>query len=53
LGTPFAFWEADFYKIKGREALSRSHSGLNVTDVNVGLTESFSAFTELVMCARI
>jgi hypothetical protein len=28
-GTPFAFWEADFQKIKGREILGRSLHDLN------------------------
>jgi hypothetical protein len=41
----FAFGEADFHKIKDREA-SRSHD-LNTTDDNAVLTESFSTWTEL------
>jgi hypothetical protein len=44
--TPFAFWEADFHKTKGREALSSSHKYLNKTDGKTGLTESFSSTTE-------
>jgi hypothetical protein len=35
-----------FHKFKGREIL-RSHNELNTTDDNVGLTQSFSTFTEL------
>jgi hypothetical protein len=42
LWAQFAFGEADFYKIKDRETLSRSHNDLNTSDGNVGLTESFS-----------
>jgi hypothetical protein len=30
--APFGFWEADFHHGKGREALSRSHNGLNKAD---------------------
>jgi hypothetical protein len=36
-----------FHKIKGTETLSRSHNNVNTTDENKGLTESFSASTEL------
>jgi hypothetical protein len=43
----FAFGEVYFHKIKGREALSRSHDDLNTTDHNAGLTESFSPSVEL------
>jgi hypothetical protein len=45
-GAPFALGEAEFYKMKGRKTLSRSHNNLNTTDNN-GLIESFSASTEL------
>jgi hypothetical protein len=48
LGAPFALLgEADFHKMKGRKTLSRSHSNLNTSDSNAGLTESFSTSTEL------
>jgi hypothetical protein len=40
--APFAFGEADFHKIEGRETLSRSHNYLNTMDDNMGLTESSS-----------
>jgi hypothetical protein len=54
LGAPFAFWEADIHKIKGRGKLSRSHKDLNSTDDNTGLTERFSTSTELWdVCAGI
>jgi hypothetical protein len=33
--------------MKGRETLSRSHNDLNITEVDVGLTESFFTSTEL------
>jgi hypothetical protein len=45
--TPFAFWEADLHKMKGRETLSISHNDLNTAADKAGLTESFSASTEL------
>jgi hypothetical protein len=35
-----------FHKIKGKETLSRSYN-LNITQDNVGLTESFAASTDL------
>jgi hypothetical protein len=38
----FAFWEACFQEMKGRETLRRLHNDLNTTDNNVGLTDSFS-----------
>jgi hypothetical protein len=38
--TLFALYEANFYKIKGREILSRSHNYLNTTDGNVRLRAS-------------
>jgi hypothetical protein len=34
LRAPFAFWEADFHTMKGRETLSRSHHDSNTTDYN-------------------
>jgi hypothetical protein len=37
---------ADIHKMKCRETLSRSHN-LNTTDSNMGLTQSFSAASEL------
>jgi hypothetical protein len=43
----FAFGEAAFHKIKGREMLIKSHNNLNTTDNNVVLSESFSASAEL------
>jgi hypothetical protein len=48
-GAPFAFLGCIlyFHKIKGKETLSRSHNNLNPTDDNLGLTECFSASTEL------
>jgi hypothetical protein len=36
----FAFWEEDFYKIKDRETLSRSHNDFNTTDDNTRLRAS-------------
>jgi hypothetical protein len=35
----FAFWEADFHKMKGRETLSSSHNGLNTAEDNTVLPE--------------
>jgi hypothetical protein len=32
----------------GRKTLSRSHNDLNTTDDNIGLTENFSTYTELL-----
>jgi hypothetical protein len=51
VGVPFAFWEADFHKIKGKETLSISHNDLNTTD-NTGLNENFSISTELCKLHR-
>jgi hypothetical protein len=48
-GALFAFWEADFHTVKGREALSRPHNDLITTDDNVGVTESRQL--SCVMCA--
>jgi hypothetical protein len=45
--APFAFCEADFHKIKGRGALSRSRQDLNTLDSNEELTESCSTSAEL------
>jgi hypothetical protein len=45
--APYAFWEADFHKIKGRETLIRSHNDLKTTDECTGQTESFSASIKL------
>jgi hypothetical protein len=47
LRAPFAFWEADFHKIKGRETLSRSHNDLNTTVDNTGLIDNFSISTKM------
>jgi hypothetical protein len=43
----FAFGEADFNKITGRETLSRSHKDLNTTEDNRGLTKISFLSTEL------
>jgi hypothetical protein len=34
--VPFAFWEACFHKVKGREIHKRSHKDLNTADDKVG-----------------
>jgi hypothetical protein len=49
LGYHLLFREADFKKekMRSKETLSRPHKGLNTTDNNGGLTESFSTSTEL------
>jgi hypothetical protein len=41
LWVPFASGEADFHKMKGGEALSKSQKDLNTTDHSMGLTEIF------------
>jgi hypothetical protein len=38
---------AHFYKIKGKEIISRSHDDFNTIDSSTGLTESFFVPTEL------
>jgi hypothetical protein len=38
--APFAFWEAEFQKIKSRAILSRLHNHLTTTDDNTGLRAS-------------
>jgi hypothetical protein len=45
--TPSAFGEADFHKMKGRKTLCGSHNDLNTSDNKAGLTENFSASTEV------
>jgi hypothetical protein len=54
LQAPLVFREADVHKNKCRETRRKSHDDSNITDENVGMTESFSASTELPnACAGI